>query len=216
MAYWDLRVDRIVNICYSFVIFENSIKPAYVAFDATKAGQRRQKLKNNGLGKTEKSIMAFVRKHIGKRIFFPADLVKAGYQGEHRVMLNTLPRLAKKGYLERLFKGTYRLARAGHKTPKKEEKLVMRAPGKKLTPEEWKMKISSHLNKVSEAVASCDTKCGMLLEQIKDAQEQIEDQKRQKKELEKELEKWRKIDDFYRTNPQEVTGLIELFVESEK
>ena len=169
-------------------------------------------MRKNGLGKTEKALMAFIRKNIGKKIFSPADLVKAGYQENQRVMLNTLPRLAKKGFLEHLFKGTYRLARAGHKLPEKEEKPVLRAPGKKLTPEEWKMKISTHLEKVSEAIASCDKKVEMFLEQTKDAQEQIEDQKRQKKELEKELEKWRKVDDLYRTNPQGVMGLIELFL----
>ena len=169
-------------------------------------------MRNNGLGKTEKSIMAFIRKQIGKKIFSPADLIKAGYQGDQRVMLNTLPRLAKKGFLERLFKGTYRLGRSGRKLSKKDEKPVLRAPGKKLTPEEWKMKISTHLEKVSQAVASCDKKCEMLAEEIKDAQEGIEDQKREKKELEKELEKWRKVDDLYRTNPQGVMGLIEILL----
>lgn len=172
--------------------------------------------KDNNLGKTEKSIMAFVRKQIGKKFFSPADLPKAGYQGDKRVLLNTLARLAKKGLLERFQKGTYKLARPGLKASKKYEKLVFRAPKKKLISEEWKMKISIHLEKVSQGIASCDRKSEMLLEQIKEAQEQIEDQKKQKKELEKELERWRKIDDLFRANPQGFGDQVELILELAK
>ncbi|MDP2934367.1 MAG: hypothetical protein Q8N59_01180 [bacterium] len=170
-------------------------------------------MRKNGLGKTEKSILVFVKKQIGTKTFSPGDLLKAGYQGDKRTLGNTLPRLAKKGFLKRFCKGVYKAARPGKENVGKVKKPVLQAPRKKLTSEEWKMKISIHLEKVSQEIASCDKKSEMRAQDIKDAQAEIEDLKRQKKEFENELEKWRKIHDLYQKNPQGFGDYIELILE---
>jgi len=171
-------------------------------------------MKKNGfkIGKTEKAILVFVRKldkETHRAPFSPKILIKKGYQRDPRTLLNTLPRLAKKGFLVRLYRGMYKSVFPGSRRVVAKEKRSIPIPRKKLTPDEWRMRIDAAMEKIAEEVKACDRKIEECHETIKQAQADIEVWKSEKKKAEKKLEEFKKVHETFMRAPEGFGEIVE-------
>lgn len=167
-------------------------------------------MKKNGfkLGKTERAILAFARK-LGCKPFYPHTLIEEGYKGDKRTLYNTLPRLARKGFLKKLYKGLYKTLASGSRAKITKEEKAIQAPRKKLTPDEWRMRIDAAMEKASEEVTSSDKKIEDCHQAIKEAQADIEAWKAERKKAESRLEDLKKLHETFLKAPEGFGRIVE-------
>lgn len=165
------------------------------------------------IGKTEQEILTFVRKldrETHRAPFSPQILIEKGYQGDPRTLRNILPRLVKKGFLVRLYKGMYKNVPPGsRKVVVKEKRVLVQIPRKKLSVEEWRIRIDGVLNKIAEEMATCGQKIEDCEKIIKEAQADIEVWKSEKKKAEKRLEEFKKVHTAFMQAPEGFGEIVE-------